>query len=287
MDTRLVVIVLLAQCRACKGVPETGEDVAIIDSDDVDDSAAGSASGDAAPLERALWVWDVPFGDATAEVELVETAVAGGFNTLYLSDYVPKASHHRLLERAHMAGLTVVALAGDPNWVERPGRAALHVEAVNAFNHGGERYDAIQHDTEFYLLAGWSTSRATVLSKYLDETGKAAAASEVPYTVALPFWLAADEYRSIAARVDGVALMAYRDSAAAVIDVAKDEVAGPVGCVVGVELNPSREPEYVTFYEEGPEAMLDALDQVEERFAGEVNFRGVAVHDAAAWKASL
>ena len=237
--------------------------------------------------ERAMWVWSPPFGDASGEDALVAMAVDDGFNCLYLSDYTPAKEDHALLAKLHAEGIRVVALAGDPKWAEDTTHGAAHTAAIAAFDAGGESFDAIQHDTEFYLLDSFDTDRAGTVAAYLDSIRAAKKAADIPYTVALPFWLHADEYAAIADEVDGTAIMSYRDTSTEIVSLSTDEVAYGVPAIVGLQLSPSGEGDYTTFAEEGRAALVTARDEVEADFAGQPGFAGTAVEDETAWETSL
>ncbi|MFN8150993.1 MAG: hypothetical protein U0R24_07695 [Solirubrobacterales bacterium] len=75
--------------------------------------------------------------------------------------------------------------------------------------------------------------------------------------------------------------MAYRDSAGAVADVAKREVAiaGRLGksATIGVETADVSPPQ-VTFFQEGRDALIAALAEVSTTFIGQPGFGGTAVH---------
>jgi len=119
------------------------------------------------------------------------------------------------------------------------------------------------------------------------------AAGPLPLAEDMPFWF--DGVRpggrgtpSLAERLiratDAITLMAYRDEADEIADVARREVgiAGRLGrpLTVGVETGDVR-PDQVTFHEEGAAALAAALAVVRERFAPSPGYAGTAVHSYA------
>jgi hypothetical protein len=87
----------------------------------------------------------------------------------------------------------------------------------------------------------------------------------------------------IADVVDVNALMSYRDTATAIMDVAATELAtGPT--LLGVELNDAGEGGHVDFSEEGAAAMLIEIEAIEEAQSDNPNFMGTMIHDYGALK---
>ena len=131
----------------------------------------------------------------------------------------------------------------------------------------------------------------------LDLSSQALAESDLLLTVDIPFW-----FDSISAEYDGhtrplnqhvqnladqVVLMDYRDVAEGddgIIQHAAVEMlyAMQIGrqVVVGVETNKvTTEPEKITFYEEGEQAMEAALAVVLDTYGESPAFGGIAIHD--------
>ena len=81
---------------------------------------------------------------------------------------------------------------------------------------------------------------------------------------------------------DATTVMAYRDSGSEVIDVARREVriGSRLGkpTTIGVETG-DVDPASITFFEEGFNALVDALVEVRSEFSNDPGFGGTAVHD--------
>lgn len=229
---------------------------------------------------RAVWVWSPPW---EAPGPFVAQVVEGGFNSVYLADYTPEASHHALIEALHAADVSVTALAGDPSWAVDADPAVAHAEAIAAFDADGEPYDALQHDTEFYILDAWAGDPAGTLDAYVAMLDAVRAVGGPPLQVALPVWLDPADYAQIRAHCDSVALMDYRDTVARIEADAAEELAEDTPVTIGLELMEDPEGDPVSFHEEGKDALLAAIAQVEADSAGLPGFAGIAVHEWEAW----
>lgn len=260
----------LAACTAQSVATDTGRPT--------HESVADSDSAPTSPA-RAVWVWDPPWDDPEP---FADALVAGGFGTAWLSDYSPVASHHALVAALHARGVAAWALAGDPSWATGTA-AAAHTTAVSAFDADGEPYDGIQHDTELTSLPAFQTDPDAVTADFVTAVDAARAAADVPFTVATVVWLEPSLYAEIAAHVDGIALMDYRDDVARIEADAAEELAGPTPVWVGLELMEDPEGDAVSFHEEGHDALVAAMETVEADEAGTPAFAGMAVHDWAAW----
>lgn len=88
---------------------------------------------------------------------------------------------------------------------------------------------------------------------------------------------------------DTVVLMSYRDTASAILDTGKEELAleNSTNCkvVLGVELSPSSEGDFITFYEEGKAAMVSELSTVMSELRKKTlnEGYGVALHYIDTW----
>jgi hypothetical protein len=223
---------------------------------------------------------------------------------IYAYDLLP--GHETVLQEfLTLAGLQVECLAGDSSWAltENHDDVLSFVRAVAAFAQTippGTNLVGVHLDVEPYVLPEWETDQAAVITQYLemlDASHQALADSGLRLTVDVPFWFdtISAEYggrtRSLNQHVqdiaDRVVLMDYRDTAEGddgIIQHAAVEMlyAAQIGrqVVIGVETNDvAPEPEKVTFYEEGQQAMEDALAVVLDTYGGNPAFGGIAIHD--------
>ncbi len=244
----------------------------------------GGALPAAAAGERAMWVWDGPVDG------VIEFAGTRAVTDLYLHappGFSTDARYPAFLAEAHVAGLQVHAMAGDPAWAKQSGPWTGWVDEV--VSHGG--FDGVVFDVEPYLHADWNTKKQNrLIRSYLAGLDEAVArAGNLPELAAVPFWF--DEIRvkrttlveKVLATTDGIVVMAYRDHAAGVdgiIDLSATEasLAASMGreFVVGVETGVVG-LDKVTFAEEGEQIMEEQLDLVEAAFATNPAFAGFAI----------
>ncbi|MCK4347212.1 MAG: hypothetical protein KAW47_01210 [Thermoplasmatales archaeon] len=90
--------------------------------------------------------------------------------------------------------------------------------------------------------------------------------------------------------IDFITVMAYRNATDEIVNVAKDELKAASNhgksCVIAVETGPTSEPERVTFYEEGKEALESSLTAVmnNDIVKNEPSFAGFAIHHYVPYK---
>ncbi len=147
---------------------------------------------------RAMWIWNTkelfdPRGGAPEAERLLRFAFLQGIREVYLAadlnsvgtvtspryELKNGSSYGAFLERAHMQGLAVAALAGAPEWAARENhaQALAAVDAVLAFNRAAPaqgRFDGVHFDVEPYMLVGYSDPalRNELLGEYLDMVSK-------------------------------------------------------------------------------------------------------------------
>lgn len=242
----------------------------------------------AADPPRAMWVWDEP------SQEVLAFSIDRGIDRLFLHappGFSSDPAYQGFLDDAHSLGLEVFALAGDPSWAKRSRPFRNWVDEV--VSHGG--FDGLAPDVEPYALSDWNNKRkrSRLISTYLNALDQARQrAGGLPLMPAVPFWwddadlavggsLLIDE---VMVRVDGVAVMAYRDTADGpngIITLAGYEVglgtSSGKQVVIGVETAPNFY-DHVTFYEEGAATMETELAKVSAAWSGESGYWGNAIH---------
>lgn len=236
----------------------------------------------------ALWVWSW-----SSPESLGAYASEQGFNRVYL--YTEGGFTRKVkdtISDLKARGLAVEALGGEPQWATR-WRDGLRefVRSARSYQRNapaGARLDGIHIDVEPYALHAWDAHPKRTQRGFLRSLRVAhKAAGPLPLAADIPFWydgirLNGESYaRRVIRTADATTIMAYRDSGADVISVARREIqiAGSLGkrATVGVETG-DYDPEQITFYEEGPAAMREALIEVDDAFAGEPGYGGTAIH---------
>ncbi len=236
--------------------------------------------------DRALWIWSPPSAVA------LDFASANGIDRVY--QYVgtgTAAGFGGFVAEAHARGLEVYALNGDASWAANPSVVEAWVEEIAA----SRLFDGVIVDIEPYVHPDWSNRKRR--KKLLDNFVKGldrgrAAAGRIPFVATVPFWFDSKKLRvkkrqlidRVLDVVDGVNVLAYRDSAAgsdgiiahAMAEVSQATSAGRTA-VISVQ-TAADELNKLTFFEEGEAAMEAELAQVAAAFEGYRGFAGLAIH---------
>ena len=275
----------------------------------------GDDTGRGGTPSLALWVWDTGIpGDAEATSDLLAFADAHGVTTLFMScdpvGYGEPGAVERytdLVEAAHAAGADVLGMSGY-SWFTVPCDAGLQGQPT-CWDEGWDLYevcaasgvgfDGIMDDSEPASTpdGSWSTDfeqRAAWHLAYLE--GIRERIGDLPLHHAIPAWYderpalsldggaTTDTFDAwIAGVVDVVGVMAYRDSAEAILPLVQTELArGPTW--VGVETGPSEEGDQTTFADDGADALDAALAAMTAEIGGDPNLEGFMVHHYGSWR---
>jgi hypothetical protein len=271
-------------------------------------SAAAAAAAAATPVgadTRALWVWDTSTPGAT-----VDLAVRTGIDQLFVavppnvntSSRLPELKD--LVARARAAGIRVDALGGDPGWVDNPSWVVTSW-LKPARNTG--LFTGIHVDVEPYTTPAWTTSRSTVVAKYLTLLDKLrASAGTSPIEADIPFWFnevpaagaggsASTLDREIMRRTAGVTVMSYRNTATGPDGtLAIAAAALTAGAALGKPVRLGQETTYLgdtavetkqTFFGWTRTDMETQLAQVTAGASAYATFAGLALHDASGYAA--
>ncbi|MCL4288458.1 MAG: hypothetical protein KJ006_12550 [Thermoleophilia bacterium] len=250
---------------------------------------APAAAGTPTELDAdALWVWSWEGSGS-----LTDFTVAAGFERVYLYAQGGFGPHVRAaIADLGAAGVAVEALGGERRWATvRRGGMIGFVRSARRYQRrapADARLAGVHVDVEPYALRAWDRHPRRVRREYLAALRAARrAAGPLPLAADIPFWF--DGIRlggmSLAAAAiratDAVTVMAYRDSADRVIDLAEREVriAGRHGsrATVGVETG-DHDPPSITFFEEGRAALAAALAAIDARLGARPGYGGTAVH---------
>ena len=213
------------------------------------------------------------------------------------------------VKKAAAKGIRVAALTGDYRWIN-PGNTGFqtYVDKFGAYQKAAskeERFYAMHLDVEPHQHPDFKTGadgRAKVMQLFADFTlQKAVPAAKAAGTLLewdIPFWMT-DVVKDgegkdvvlaelMAKTCDTIAIMSYRDTAAKILDVAKEEIAFAKQyghkVILGVETK-SSEGDQVSFMEEGKAVMVEEMAKVHASLKESIpdgNF-GLAVHQASVW----
>ncbi|NGZ77573.1 hypothetical protein [Saccharibacillus alkalitolerans] len=251
----------------------------------------------------STWVWN-PWLLRSSSDDLLRFAASNHVTTLYLQidGDMAKSDYASFIGRASAQGIQVYALDGAPRWALDRSPSDAFIAWLSAYQSGAaanEKFAGIHVDVEPYLLPEWTSAREALLTSWKENVDSLiAGARTLGLTIEadIPFWF--DEHVMpgetgtlsswLIGRFDGITIMAYRDSAEQIAEVAKNELAEgeklgkPIR--IAVETNPSTETPQVTFYEEGASYLNSQLALVKQAVGGSSAFAGFAVHDYVGWK---
>lgn len=265
-----------------------------------------------AKTSKAVWWWR---SEDAARVDVSEKRLAflaeHGVNEIYfwadLKKY-PKETR-ALVKAAGKKGMRVALLSGDVSWISPENRGFAEVaSAYLAYQKSAaadERFYALHLDVEPHQDRKLSDKRKWQL--YADFVLRAsaevhAAGENIEWDI--PFWLdnifveygerkGVSLLEVVMGCSDCVALMSYRDTAEAMLDVSKTEIAlaakGRTRVVLGAETGETGEGSIVTFFEEGSKVMDRELAKVEKTLesAKVPAGAGIAIHHLGSWEKLL
>lgn len=203
-------------------------------------------------------------------------------------------------------GMRVAWLAGDVSWIfpENDGFERT-LESFIEYRKSAQpdaQFFALHLDVEPHQDAKLADGRKWQLyADFVVRATRMAHRAGVKIEWDIPFWL--DDIRVeyghdanvplidvIMKNSDGVALMSYRDTAQAMLNVSRTEIrkaASFPNCrvILGAETGESSETEMVTYFEEGRAAMAKELAIVQKRLAAEnvPAGYGIAIHHVGGW----
>jgi hypothetical protein len=243
--------------------------------------------------------------DPATQDTLIAFASSRTVDTLYLQlrrEYAEPAALPavtRLVQAAQANNLTLQWVAGEPSWAlpEAHAQALQVLDTVHRLNQQLAARElppivSVAYDIEPYLLPTWKQQRAEIEDRYIDlaeQLQAAAHARSLQLWLTLPFWFEKQAgARSLLDRADGIIVMAYRNQVSAIADVAASLIERarlrqrPV--VVAVETK-CVEPTYTSFCGTSNDAVEQALQALQRRYAPLTHVRGFAVHEYGAWQA--
>lgn len=251
-------------------------------------------------IPKATWLWHTKLIETQTE-ELLSFSASEGIRLIYLqiSTKVDIPHYKNFVSKANALGIQVHALNGAANWALKSNRSQLtsFMDWIGKYQLTAaeeEQFTGIHVDIEPHLLTEWKIDTNNVIKQWqanviylVEESAKLG----LPIAADLPFWLdkyaASDSEMSLSSwmisKYDSVTLMSYRNSASAVIDLAKQELQEAESLnkriYTGVETKYSSEGDHVSFYEEGYDYMNEQLLYLDQLGRNYRSFAGVAIHD--------
>lgn len=269
---------------------------------------APSSSAEAQPKQKATWFWDTTMIKDSTE-DILSFANANGVTTFYLQmnrDVRPEY-YKNFIRQATAQQIQVHVLGGSPSWSLESERNRLEsfldwTREYQAAATPEERFTGIHIDVEPHVLKEWQTNRSSVIQQWQNSVGFLADGAKelnLPITADIPFWLHTYNLPDnsmtmsswIISTVDAVAIMAYRDQAANIYNLALPEMneATALGkqALIAIETKASNEGDFITFFEEGSDFMNEQLARVDTMASKNASFNGFAIHEYRSWKALI
>ena len=263
-----------------------------------------------AATTKGVWWWrgNNAATDPAEATRRLDFLSAHGVDEIYLCVDLRKLQKEPrdFVRKAHARGMRVARLAGDVSWIH-PGSRGFDVtlDAYLAYQRSAkpdEKFYAMHLDVEPHQDAKLPDARKWQL--YADFVLRAAAdihATGEKVEWDIPFWLDgirvtygylenAPLLEVVMSAADGVALMSYRDTAEATLDVSKTEISlakkRNVRVILGAETGETGEGSVVTYFEEGAAKMDAELAKVSAALDAEKvpAGAGIAIHHLGGWE---
>jgi hypothetical protein len=238
-----------------------------------------------------VWWWQDELID---QPQYLEFAAQNGVTEIYFCTGDFSARTAAFIAQAGMQGIKVFLLCGEHEWIDDSSSFDQFMQKYLAYQNSAAnkaKFAGVHLDVEPQQKASFATDRAEILKKYLAFVIKARTDYRaVSMDFDIPFWFddelsykgnAAPLYAAVIAEADRVFIMSYRDTAAAMLDVSKDEIscARALGknVILGAETY-STEGDPVSYQEEGRQYMYSELAKLRDNSGC-----GIAIHSLKSW----
>lgn len=242
----------------------------------------------------ATWIWNaydlnLAYVDFLIQQRTEKVFVQVDYD-LPMSAYVP------FFEKLQQHNIEIYALEGivGTHWFDQPYYEQRYFNWVETFQQQYGYFDGIHIDAEPYISPTWHTAQQQVLQQYFHFLQRArtfADNAQLRFEVDMPFWFDIITYTNsfgsgnvaqfIINLTDEVTIMAYRNSANAIIDVAKEEYTyarqQQKDITIAIETLPSDEGDFLSFFDQ-PYTFLPSIYAVHEAFDSTI-----AIHYLQAW----
>lgn len=259
--------------------------------------------------EKSTWLWNTQtiINDSEAILNFLEDQNVKKLH-LQINQDIELYEYSKFIERATEKNIKVYALDGAPNWATKKGKIdqrkfLLWVSNYQKNTPNTQQFSGIHLDIEPYLTPGWNTSYEKTVLAYqtrIIEAKNQTNKLRIPLEADMPFWFDEMPYHNklgkgslsewMIDQVDQITIMAYRDQAEGpngIIELIKNEMkyAKNKGKTlsIGVETGESAEANYVSFYEEGHEYMIEQLEKVHASYAEYSSLGGFSIHYLHSW----
>ncbi|BFH61631.1 hypothetical protein [Paenibacillus azoreducens] len=255
--------------------------------------------------QKATWVWDTEHIRSNPQ-EVLSFLRKNQVDLVYLqvNTDIPASCYQSFIKQAAAFGMKVDALDGAPEWALESKRHKITdfigwVKDYQQKAAATEKFHGIHVDIEPHVLANWKTDQADVIRQWQSNIlylRSEADKLNLPLAADIAFWLGnyktADGKQSLSRFVigqfDSVTIMSYRDTAAAIHQIAEQELkdAASLGktAFTAVETRPSKEGRYISFHGVSLDVMNKQLVQLHDLAKVHPSYAGIAIHDFDGWK---
>lgn len=250
---------------------------------------------------KSTWLWHT---EAITNEDTVKFLIDKELTDVYLQidATLPNEMYAQFINKMQEVNIQVHALDGGPEWNTTNFDSLW--EWLNQYKqeYPDSNFVAVHLDVEPYLSDLWVDSQEKAVYQYQQFVQHAKLQmqdSNLNLEVDIPFWYDEVPYNNIygkgnlaewvISRVDGVSIMAYRNTNSAIKSITKNEMnyakkyRTPI--VIGVETIPFPNEPQVTFATKGENQMNQALEKITKHYAKNRYFDGVAIHHVVSWEA--
>ncbi|MCF3111567.1 hypothetical protein LL912_22465 [Niabella sp. CC-SYL272] len=242
------------------------------------------------------WWWSVNKKDWD---NYLNFAQQNGVTEIYFSTVDFSETTAGFVDKAASKGIRVFLLAGSYVWIsDRTGFINLMSKYTQYQNtvSSSKRFAGIHLDVEPHQDPEFQQRRSEIMQQYIDfvvwVSSQYAAAGNIDFDI--PFWL--DDvvlykgqnrllYEAVISEATRVFIMSYRDTAAKMYEVSKEEIAFSTSLTkqifLGAETAPSAEGDVVSYAEEGKAYMYSELQKL-GTLCGNADY-GVSIHHITSW----
>lgn len=253
----------------------------------------------------ATWLWDATLLEQPQSI--IDFLQQQNFTTVYvqIDPNVSQATYAQFINLAQPKNINVHALHGAPDWIttEQQPVALQFFEWLETYQStfNESPFDAIHLDVEPYLHPTWKTDEAQTIESFqlfIQLAQQHAKKLQLSLIIDVPFWFDDISFNNqfgqgtlvewIIKQVDGITIMAYRDSATDILAITQHEINYSQQfnkqVTIGIETMPSEEGDFVSFAKNDIDYLQQQLMQIESNYKGQTSFNGFAIHHYESFK---
>lgn len=246
-------------------------------------------------IPKSTWIWDATTL-ATIDMEMLEEQHVRKVYVQVNQD-VAVADYVAFAEKAMYKNIAVYALDGASIWAENPAEARQTKKWIAQVQQQYQIFKGVHLDIEPYTLKTYKQQQQSLFENYFAVLKSYRAMTNeqgLTLEVDMPFWYDEVRYDNrygsgivsqfLIRQTDEVTIMAYRDTAAAILDITKSERAYAAkkgkSLTIAVETHPSEEGDHISFANKTPAYFEQQLEKVYAQAK-----LPIGVHHITSWQA--